>query len=49
MKGGIQKTMSGKPGSSNVNGADRNTIKKNLQMGIEIINKCFNLNEAKCV
>lgn len=42
--------ISGKPGSSsNANAADRNVIKKNLTLAIEIINRCFNLNEAKCV
>lgn len=40
MKGGIQKTMSGKPGSAQ--GGDRNAIKKNLQMNIDIIANCFN-------
>ena len=50
VKGGIQKSLSGKPGSSNANAnVDRNNVRKNLNQAIEIINKCFNLNEAKCV
>lgn len=48
VKGGIQKALSGKPGSGAVP-ADRNVVKKNLSLAIEIINKCFNLNEPKCV
>jgi hypothetical protein len=45
--------MSGKPGSgggnNGINGIDRNSVKKNLNLAIDIVNKCFNLNEAKCV
>lgn len=41
--------MSGKPGSSNPGTTDRNVVKKNLNLSIEIINKCFNNNVAKCV
>lgn len=47
---GIQKSMSGKPGSSSgQNGQDRNTVKKNLNQAVEIINKCFNTLAPKSV
>lgn len=46
---GIQKALSGKPGSSNGGNLDRNAVKKNLNYAIDIINKCFNVNESKCV
>lgn len=47
---GIQKSMSGKPGSSSgPNNADRNTIKKNLNLAVEIINKSFNLSSPKSI
>jgi hypothetical protein len=51
VKGGITKTTSGKPGSSSGPGAnaDRNTIKKNLNLAVEIISKCFNINSPKSV
>lgn len=51
VKGGIQKATSGKPGSSNGLGsnADRNSIKKNLSIAIEIIQRCFNTNSPKSV
>eukprot|EP00347_Sterkiella_histriomuscorum_P008400 403345240 len=49
--GGIQKALSGKPGSSQGNGAgqDRNSIKRNLNLAVEIINKTFNINSPKSV
>ena len=46
-KSGIQKTLSGKPSSSNP--GDRNAVKRNLSIALEIINKCFNINSAKSV
>ena len=49
VKGGIQKAMSGKPGSQGLNNIDRNSLKKNLAIAIEIVGKCFNPNEANCV
>lgn len=42
VKGGIQKAPTGKPGSANIT-ADRNAVKKNLNLSIDIIMKCFNL------
>jgi len=48
VKGGLNKVQSGKPGSAAQN-IDKGNIKKNLTIAIDIINKCFNLNESKCV
>lgn len=48
-KAGIQKMTSGKPGSSNAQTADRNTTKKNLNLAVDIINRCFNVNAPKSV
>jgi hypothetical protein len=42
--------MSGKPGSSNQGGGqDRSGVKKNLNLALEIINRCFNVNSPKSV
>ena len=39
---GIQKALSGKPGSSNGGaGGDRSAVKKNLNLAVEIVSRCF--------
>jgi len=51
--GGIQKALSGKPGSSGGGGVgagqDRNVIKKNLNLAVDIINMAFNVNAPKSI
>lgn len=47
--GGIQKALSGKPGSSQGNGQDRNSIKRNLNLAVDVVNKTFNTNSPKSV
>ena len=50
---GIQKTLSGKPGSSGQNGGGvgdkASSVKKNLFLAVDIINRCFNVNAPKSV
>ena len=47
---GIQKALSGKPGSSNGGaGGDRSAVKKNLNLAVEIVSRCFSGQAPKSV